>query len=95
MKYSDIIIEVKTKWMEDNNNYYRDIIEYKIDCNEATPKEIAVKYINEIGKIQEKANKIDNNTIVINLLDKNRNELKIDNDILEYILNYTKYQWEA
>lgn len=95
MEYRDIIIEVKTKWIKDTNTFYRDIIEYTIDCNNDTPKEIAVKYINELNNTRETAEKIENNSISITLLDKNRNEIKMDKKDFEYIINYTKYQWEA
>lgn len=95
MNYSDIIIEVKTKWMEDGDNYYRDVIKYKVDCNESTPKELAVKYINEINNTRETANKINCNAIEINILDKDGKLIKINNNNLEYLINYTKYQWEA
>lgn len=95
MNYQDIIIEVKTKWMKNNGSFYRDIIEYEINCNSNTPKYEAIKYINEKSQKRESSKAITNNSIEVNLLDKNRNILSTDSEDLKFLLEFTKYQWEG
>lgn len=95
MNYQDIIIEVKTKWIENNGNFYRDVIEYEIDCNSNISEYEAIKYINEKTQKRENKKNITNNSIEVNLLDKKRNILEINNDALKFLLEFAKYQWEV
>ena len=96
MKDNEIIIEVKTTWIETEGQFERNIIEYRYDNNIKIDKPIySTLYIKESNRRKEYRKEINKNTFEINVLDNNNN-IKLDklSDIESTLLRFTKNKWE-
>lgn len=95
MNTNDFIIEVKTKWINENNKYSRKVIEYS--CNHNNTYEDARCYIRDLNPINiynEISDSVTENTVEITAKNKNTKEIiKSPNNIINYLLNYTRHQW--
>lgn len=96
MKNKDFLIEVKTKWIEENNQYSREVITYELnkepnncDCS------LSEKFLKESNKYIESVDYIESNQLEINALDKVTGKIIENNTaLIDMLLNFTKYKYE-
>ena len=96
MENNEIIIEVKTTWIETEGQFVRNIIEYRYDKSIKIDKPVySTLYIKESNIKEEYASSIEKNTFEFNILE-NKEYKKIDDlsDIEKTLLRFTKNKWE-
>lgn len=92
---NNFIIEVKTKWEENNNTYTRKVIEYTCPCVfDETDESIYKKYLEPTNVYNESTDEIRNNEIEIKAISKDsKSEITNPSTLVKTLLEFTKYQW--
>lgn len=98
MDYKDknnFIIEVKTKWAEENGKFTRKVIEYTCPCMfDETDEAIYTKFLSPTKIYEELSNSIKENEIEIKALKKDSKEEIVEpSNLIKTLLKFTKYQW--
>lgn len=96
MDTCNIIIEVKTTWIENNNTFERNIIEYRYNYEGKLDKiAYSTNYLTQENINKEYCDYIEKNTFEIALKNKNSYKNYEEFTDLERILfRYVKNQWE-
>lgn len=94
MKLNEIIIEVKTKWVQKEDGYERHIIEYACKNNQVSNALEATKFLFESRNYSEVSRTIDTNEyeICAKYL-KNNKKLDEPNEFISTLIDFTKRQW--
>ena len=92
---NNFIIEVKTKWEENNQEYTRKVIEYTCPCLfDNLDESIYQKYLEPSNTYDETAKEIENNEIEIKAITKDtKSEIANPSKLVQVLLEFTKYQW--
>lgn len=86
MEQNNFYIEVKTPWIKNNQEYTRDIIKYGLK-DTVTTLVSAINNLEVINVSKEVTKSIKNNKTEIISCNQN------DNEILNKLTEYVKYQW--
>ena len=92
---NNFIIEVKTKWEENNNNYTRKVIEYTCPCVfDDADVSIYKKFLEPTNTYNESCKSISANEIEIKAITKDsKTEITNPSVLVKTLLEFTKYQW--
>lgn len=91
----NFIIEVKTKWEKENNNYTRKVIEYTCPCIfDDTDEAIYTKFLSPTNVYEEVTAEITENEIQVKAITKDSKEEIVEpSNLIKVLLKFTEYQW--
>lgn len=94
---TNFFIEVKTKWILENNVFSRQIIKYELNKSpEQHDGSLRDRLLKESESYLEQVDYIESNEMEINAIDKETGQI-IENKtaLMDMLLSFTKYKYQA